>query len=183
MKPDPPDKSGRPDHSPARPRTLIQTDTDFIYIFFSGFGRVMDFPFFVGYPPDPPDHSLIPLKKKIATISPRFPPHPNHFSSLSTSRSDHLSLFSHFRSLFSHFRPSPSLSLSLRDQLTMSPPRRNTNDRSLGREVAGVGRRRRRTAENKIDATAWAHLISLFSSTVVAGSGEILPDLVRSCRI
>ena len=144
----------------------------------------MDFPFFVGYPPDPPDHSLIPLKKKKnLQYTLRFPPHPNHFFSLSTSRSDHLSLFSHFRSLFSHFRPSPSLSLSLRDQLTMSPPRRNTNDRSLGREVAEVGRWRRCTAEDKIDATAWAHLISLFSSTVVAGSGEILPDLVRSHRI
>jgi hypothetical protein len=151
VKPDPPDKSGRPDHPPAN---SYSDGYGFHLYIFSGFRRVMDYPFFVGYPPDPPDHSLIPLKKKKSTISPRFPPHPNHFFSLSTSRSDHLSLFSHFPSLFSHFRPSPSLSLSLRDQLTMSPPRRNTKDRSLGREVAGVGRRRRRTAEDKIDATA-----------------------------
>ena len=143
----------------------------------------MDYPFFVGYPPDPPDHSLIPLKKKIYNIpTVPTPPEP-FFLSLNLTVWSSLSLFSHFPSLFSHFHPSPSLSLSLRDQLTMSPPRRNTKDRSLGREVAAVGRRRRRTAEDKIDATAWAHLISSFSSNVVAGSGEILPDLVRSCQI
>jgi hypothetical protein len=30
-------------------------DTDLHFYIFSGFGQVMDYPFFVGYPPDPPD--------------------------------------------------------------------------------------------------------------------------------
>ena len=55
MKPDPPDKSVPPDHPTARPQTLIWMDTNLLFYIFSGFGRVMDYPFFVRYPPDSPN--------------------------------------------------------------------------------------------------------------------------------
>ena len=136
----------------------------------------------VRYPPDLSDHSLILLKKKnltyIIRYTPWSPPHPNHFFSLSTSwcSPDHLSLFSHFCS-------PPSLFLSL--SVTMSLPRRKTKEKSLGQEVAGVRRQRQRHdwGQRRHHGLRQAHLIWLFSSTMVAESGEISLDLMRSCRI
>ena len=68
VKPNPPDKSVRPDHPTARPRTLIRMDTDLLFYIFSGFKRVMDYPFFVRYPPDPPN-TYIKIKSNPTLIS------------------------------------------------------------------------------------------------------------------
>ncbi len=55
MKPDSLDKSGQT-RSPDGPSANSYSDgNEFHFYIFSGFGQVMDYPFFVGYPPDPPD--------------------------------------------------------------------------------------------------------------------------------
>ena len=174
-KPDPPDPTVRLKPPPARLRDQLRMDTYIILFFF--FFWVSNFMILVGYPPARPFINTI--KKKNSTYiiwyTPRSPPHPNHFFSLSTSQCspDHLSLFS-------HFRPPPSLSLFL--FVTMSLPRRKTKERSLGWEVAGVGRWRWRHGwgQNQHHGLRQAHLIWLFSSTMVAGSGDFL---YCGCRI
>ncbi len=55
MKSDPPNKSIWPDHPTTCLQTLIRMDTDLLFYIFLGFERVMNYPFFVGYLPNPPD--------------------------------------------------------------------------------------------------------------------------------
>ena len=65
VKPDPPDKSGWPDHPPAN---SYSDEYRFHLYIFSGFWRGMDYPFFVRYPPDPPN-TYIKIKSNPTLIS------------------------------------------------------------------------------------------------------------------
>jgi hypothetical protein len=80
-KPDPPDPSHR---LPVREISYGRIQIILLlFFFFSGFGWSTDFMILVGYPPDPPDHSLILLKKKKSniyyTVYPTVPTPPEPF--------------------------------------------------------------------------------------------------------
>jgi hypothetical protein len=143
----------------------------------------------VGYPPDPPDHSLILLKKKnIQHILYGIPhgPHPTRtIFSLSQPHSAHLIIS--LSSLISVPLPH-SLSLSSWPCLRQEEKQKKEAwaEKSPGLEDEGDA-----MAEDKIDATAWGKLTwsdcflllwlldLVISCIVVAGSHEISLDLER----
>ena len=158
VKPDPPDKSSRPDHPTAN---SYSDGYGFHFYIFSGFGRVMDYPFFDGYPPNPPN-TYIKLNST--------PPHLIFLS------------LSHIFCRLPNSQP-PSLP-RLHHDIMASQPHRLTGSPYLSpsftlsfpplfhrHEAAMVQPLSRRLLGEELAITGWSR------------SGETSPDLVRSRQI